>query len=70
MLNGKITDAPWFVPNAVIIRDLQVLAVKQEVQTTVSPAGKGLTIILTAWQNLYFKDQITIVDLSGITLQI
>jgi len=27
-----ITDAPWFVPNAVIIRDLQVLSVRQEVR--------------------------------------
>ena len=27
-----ITDAPWFVPNAVLIRDLQVLSVRQEVR--------------------------------------
>ena len=27
-----ITDAPWFVPNAVIIRDLQVLSVRQDVR--------------------------------------
>ena len=27
-----ITDAPWFVPNAVIIGDLQVLSVRQEVR--------------------------------------
>ena len=27
-----ITDAPWCVPNEVIIRDLQVLSVRQEVQ--------------------------------------
>jgi len=33
--------------------------------TTVSPTGKGLTIIPTTWQNLCFKDQITIVCLSG-----
>jgi hypothetical protein len=26
-----ITDAPWYVPNAVIKRDLQVLSVRQEV---------------------------------------
>jgi len=35
----------------------------------VSPTGKGLTIAPTAWQNLYFEDQITIVGLSCITLQ-
>jgi len=34
-----------------------------------SPTGKGLTIIPTAWQNLYFKDQITILSLNGITLE-
>jgi len=27
-----ITDAPWFVPNAVIMRDLQVLSVRQKVR--------------------------------------
>jgi hypothetical protein len=26
------TDAPWYVPNAVIIRDLKVLSVRQEVR--------------------------------------
>ena len=66
----KITDTPWFVPNARTICDLGVLAVKQEVQTTMSPTGKGLTIIPTTWQNHYFKDQITILGLSGIILQI
>jgi hypothetical protein len=38
--------------------------------TTVSPIDKGLTITRTAWQNLYFKEQTSIVGLSGITLQI
>jgi hypothetical protein len=37
---------------------------------TVSPTAKGLTITPTDWQNIYFKEQITIVGLSGITLQI
>jgi hypothetical protein len=27
-----ITDAPWYVPNEVIKRDLQVLSVRQEVR--------------------------------------
>jgi hypothetical protein len=35
----------------------------------VSPTEEDL-ITPTAWQNLYFKEQITIVGLSGITLQI
>jgi hypothetical protein len=50
------------VPNAVIKRDLQVLSVR--------PTVKGLTITPTAWQNLYFNDQITVVGLSGIIPQI
>jgi hypothetical protein len=66
----KITDTTWFVPNAMTICDLGVLAVKQEVQTTMSPTGKGLTIIPTTWKNHYFKDQITILGISGIILQI
>jgi len=65
-----ITDAPCYVPNAVIIRDLQVLSVRQEVRNYGVTNDKGLTITPTAWQNLYFKDQITTVGLSGITLQI
>jgi hypothetical protein len=39
-------------------------------ETTMSPTDKGLIIIPTAWQNLYFKEQISIVGLRGITLQI
>jgi hypothetical protein len=36
----------------------------------VSPTEEDLTITPTAWQNLYFKEQIAIECLSGITLQI
>jgi hypothetical protein len=36
----------------------------------VSPTEEGLMITPTSWQNLYFKEQISIVGLSGITLQI
>jgi hypothetical protein len=36
----------------------------------VSPTEEDLTITPTAWQKLYFKEQISIVGLSGITLQI
>jgi len=52
------------------MRDLQVLSVRQKCETTVSPTDKGLTIIVIVWQNLYFKEQITIVGLSGIILHI
>jgi hypothetical protein len=61
-----ITEAPWHVPNAVTKRDLVVLSVRQEVSSTV----KDLTITLTDWQNLYFKEQTKTVGLSGITLPI
>ena len=79
-----ITDAPWYVPKAVIKLGLHVLSVRQEArnysvtyrqklqchlptETTVSPTDKGLTITTTAWQNPYFKEQITILgSLSGI----
>jgi hypothetical protein len=36
----------------------------------VSPTDKGSTIILTAWQNLYFKKHTAVLGLSGITPQI
>jgi hypothetical protein len=36
----------------------------------VSPTEEDLTITPTAWQHIYFKEQITVVGLSGITLQI
>jgi hypothetical protein len=75
-----ITDAQRDVPNAVIKRDLKVLSVRQEARnysvtyrqraTTVSPTVKGLTIAPTDRQNIYFKEHITILGLSGITLQI
>jgi hypothetical protein len=64
-----ITDAPRFVPNAVIKRDLQVLSVRQAVRT-VSPTDNGLTIAPTDWRNSYFTEIITIVGLSGITRRI
>jgi hypothetical protein len=38
--------------------------------TTVSPTVTGLTITAKDWQNLYFKELLTILGLSGITLQI
>jgi hypothetical protein len=36
----------------------------------VSLTVNGLTVTPTDWKNLYFKEQITAVGLSGITLQI
>ena len=42
----------------------------KECETAVSLTDKGSTIIQTAWKNLYFKEQLAIEDLSGITMQI
>ena len=50
--------------------NLQVLSVDKKCETTVSPTAKGLTITPTTWQNLYFKEQITIVGLNRIIPQI
>jgi hypothetical protein len=36
----------------------------------VSPTEEDLTVTQTAWQNLYFKENITLVGLSGMALQI
>jgi hypothetical protein len=58
------------VPKAMIKRDLKVLSVKQVVRNYSVTCRQGLTITQTDWQNLYFKERITIVGLSGITLQI
>ena len=65
-----ITDAPSCVPNAVIKRDLQCYRFDKKCETAVSPADKSSTITPTAWQNPYFKEQITVVGLSGIIPQI
>jgi predicted kinase len=66
-----ITDARRYVPNVVIKRDLQVLTVRQEVRNySVTYRQKGSTVIPTAWPNLYSKDQLTILGLSGIIPQI
>jgi hypothetical protein len=60
-----ITDAPWYVPNAVMKRD-KCYRLDKKRETT----DKGLTITPTAWQNLYFKAQSSVAGLSAITLHI
>ena len=64
-----ITDAPRYVPNAVIKLDLKVLLVRQEVRNYSYSVTccQRLDDHPTDWQNLYFKEHITIVGLSGIT---
>ena len=58
------------MPNAVINVTYKCYRFDKKRETTVSPAGQGLTIILTAWQNFYFIEQIIVLGLSGNTLQI
>jgi hypothetical protein len=36
---GMITDAPWYVPNAVLRRDLNISVVKEEIQCLSSQYG-------------------------------
>jgi len=50
--------------------DLQVLLVRQEVRRYTVSYRERLNDHTNSLQNLYFKDQITILGLSGITLQI
>jgi hypothetical protein len=37
-----ITDAPWYVPNAVIRNDLQILTIKEEITPLSSKYSAGL----------------------------
>jgi len=59
-----ITDAPWYVPNAVIKRDLQVLSVRQEVRNFSVTYRRRLD------DHPNSLAQITIIDLSCIIPQI
>ena len=65
-----MTDAPRYVPNVVIKRDLKVLSVRQEVRNYSVTYRHRIDDHPTDWQNIYCKEHITIVGLSGITLQI
>ena len=56
--------------SVVIKRDLKCYRFDNKCETTVSPTDEDSTIIPTAWQNPYFKEQITIVGLNGIIPQI
>jgi hypothetical protein len=58
------------VPNAVIKRDLQVLSVRKEVRNYSVTYRQRLDDHPNSLENLYFKEQIAILGLSGITLQI
>jgi hypothetical protein len=57
------------MPNAVIKRD-KCYRSDKKCENTLSPTDKSSPITPTAWQTLYFNEQITIVGLSGIIPQI
>jgi hypothetical protein len=65
-----ITDAPQDLPNAVIKRDLKVPSVRQELPNYSVTYRQRLDDYPDRLAKLYFKEHITILGLSGITLKI
>ena len=65
-----ITDAPPYVPYAVIQRDLKLLSVRQEVRNYSDTYRHRIDDHPSDWQNLYFKELLTFVGLRGIAMQI
>jgi hypothetical protein len=53
-----ITDAPWFVPNTVIQRDLQVTTVKQEARKCSINYRKRLDVYPNRLANTLFLEQL------------
>jgi hypothetical protein len=65
-----ITGAPRYVPDAVKKRELQVLSVRHEVRNYSVTYRQRLDDRPNRLTKFYFKEQITIVGLSGFILQI
>jgi len=65
-----ITDASWYVPSAVIIRDLQVLSVRQEVRNYSVTYRQRVNDHPTSLAKYLFQRPNYNRRLSGITLQI
>ena len=53
-----ITDAPWFIPNAVLRHDLQVPTVKQEARKYSVNCRKRLDVHPNSLANALFQDQL------------
>ena len=62
-----ITNAPWYVPNAVIKHDSQVSSVRQEVRTYSVNTTQDLKVIPTTSLHHYFNNHLIITDSSGTT---
>jgi hypothetical protein len=52
-----ITDAPWYVPNTIIKRDLEITTVKQEARRYSANCRKQLDTHLNNLANTLFKEQ-------------
>jgi len=65
-----LTNAPWFVPNAIIGNDLRVTTIRQDVKkNTATPTGRGSLCIPTTWQPPYFKGYPATEGSNGIILK-
>jgi len=65
-----LTNAPWFVPNAIIRNDIRVTTIRQEVnKNTASPTGSGSLCIPTTWQPPCPKGYLATEDSNGIILK-
>ena len=53
-----ITDAPWYMPNTIIKRDLQIPTVKQEAQKYSANYQKRLDAYPNNLANALFKEQL------------
>jgi hypothetical protein len=53
-----ITDAPWYIPNTILKRDLQIPTVKQEARKYSSNYQKRLDAHPNNLANVLFKEQL------------
>jgi hypothetical protein len=61
-----ITDAPWYMPNTIIKRDLQIPTAKQEAQKYSTNYRKRLDAHPNYLANSLFQDQLGIRRLKGL----
>jgi len=65
-----LTNAPWFVPNAINRNDLRVTTIRQEVKNnSATPTDRGSLCIPTTWQTPYSKGYLATEDSNGIILK-
>jgi len=71
-----LTNAPWFVPNAIIRNDLRVTTIRQEVggkkkekKTLLHLPAAAALCIPTTWEPPYSKGYLVTEDSNGIILK-